>query len=99
MPTSVDFYRATVLAFKSTLEGKSAKEKEKHVSIQIAEQFNAVVENIKKGHPDAVTHLPQPNKWNGIAAQDMKIADIRFLDFEMLLSQVLAIMDVLRGSD
>jgi hypothetical protein len=98
MPTSLDFHKATVLAFKSTLEGKSAKEKEKHVAIQIAEQFNSIVENIKKEFPDATTHLPQPITWQGIAARDMQIADIRFLDFEMLLNQVLAILDVLRAS-
>ncbi len=98
MPTSLDFHRATVLAFNSTLEGKSAKEKEKHVSIQIAEQFNGVVEQIKKEHPDAAPRLPQPITWKGIAAQDMQIADIRFLDFEMMLNQVLAILDVIRGS-
>jgi hypothetical protein len=98
MPTSLDFYKATVLAFKHTLEGKSTKEKEKHVSIQIAEQFNAVVENIKKEHPDAAIHLPQPITMKGIASRDMQIADIRFLDFEMMLNQVLAILDVLRES-
>lgn len=98
MPTSLDFYKATVLAFKHTLEGKSAKEKEKHVSIQIADQFNSVVENVKKEYPDAAPHLPQPITSKGIAAQDMQIADIRFIDFEMLLNQVLAVLDVLRGS-
>jgi hypothetical protein len=98
MPTSLDFHKATVLAFKHTLEGKSAKEKEKHVSIQIAEQFNGVVENVKKEYPDAAIHLPQPITWKGIGAQDMRIADIRFTDFEMLLNQVLAILDVLRDS-
>ena len=98
MPMPLDFHRATVLAFKSTLEGKSAKEKEKHIAIQIAEQFNSTVEKIKKEFPDAASHLPQPITWKGIAAQDMQITDIRFLDFEMMLNQVLAILDVLRGS-
>jgi hypothetical protein len=98
MATSLDFYKTTVLAFKHTLEGKSAKEKEKHVSIQIADQFNSVVENVKKEYPDAAPHLPQSITWRGIATQDMQIADIRFIDFEMLLNQVLAVLDVLRGS-
>jgi hypothetical protein len=68
------------------------------LSIQIADQFNPVVENVKKEYPDAAPHLPQPITWTGIAAQDMQIADITFIDFEMLLNQVLAVLDVLRGS-
>lgn len=98
MPTSLDFHRATMMAFKNTLEGKSSKEKENHVSIQIAEQFNGVVEAIKNEHPEAAPHLPKPITWKGIAAQDMQIADIRFLDLELLLNQVLATLDVIRAS-
>ena len=86
-----------MMAFKNSLEGKSSKEKENHISIQIAEQFNEVVESIKKEHPEAAPHLPKPITMKGIAAQDMQIADIRFLDFELLLNQVLATMDVIRG--
>ncbi len=97
MPTSLDFHKATIMAFKNTLEGKSAKEKEKHISIQIAAQFNSIVDNIKKEFPDAASHLPQPITWNGIAAMDMQIADITFLDFEMLLNQMLGILEVIQG--
>jgi hypothetical protein len=97
MPTPLDFHKATVLAFKNTLEGKSAKEKERHISIQVAKQFNAVVDKIKGEHPDAATHLPEPITWKGIAAQDMQIADISFLDFELLLNQVLGLLEVLEA--
>src|SRR5207249_3920083 len=94
MPTSLDFHKATIMAFKNTLDGKSPKEKEKHISIQIAEQFNSIVDNIKKEHPDAASHVPQPITMKGIASRDMQIADINFLDFEMLLNQVLAVLEV-----
>lgn len=98
MATTLDFLKAKVQAYKHTLEGKSAREKENHISIQIAEQFNGIIENIKREYPEATPHLPQPITWKGIAAQDMQIADIRFLDFEMLLNEVLAILEVLRES-
>ena len=98
MPTSINFHKATITAFKNTLEGKSPKEKQKHISTQIAEQFNAIVDNIKKEFPDAASHLPQPITSKGIASRDMQIADIKFLDFEMLLNQVLAVLEVIRGS-
>ncbi len=97
MPTSLDFHKGTITAFKNTLDGKSAKEKEKHISIQIAEQFNSIVDNIKKEFPDAAPHLPQPITMKGIASRDMQIADIKFLDFEMLLNQVLGVLEVIQG--
>jgi hypothetical protein len=97
MPTSLDFHRATIRAFKNTLDGKASKEKEKHISIQIAEQFNVIVDNIRKEFPDAASHLPQPITMKGIASRDMQIADIKFLDFEVLLNQVLGILEVLEA--
>ncbi len=97
MPISLDFHKATIMAFKNTLDGKSVKEKDKHISIQIAGQFNSIVANIKKEFPDAASHLPQPITMKGIPAQDMQIADIRFLDFEMLLNQVLGVLEVIQA--
>jgi len=97
MPTNLDFHKATLMAFKNTIEGKSLKEKEQHVSIQVAQQFNGLVDNIRKEHPEAEPHLPKSITMNSIAAQDFQIADIRFLDFEMLVNQVLSTLEVIRG--
>src|SRR5229473_7857933 len=72
MPTSLDFHKATIMAFKNTLEGKSSKEKEKHISIQIAEQFNSIVDSIKKEFPAAAPQLPQPITMKDIASHDMQ---------------------------
>lgn len=98
MATTLDFLRARVQAYKSTLDGKSSQEKEKHVSIQIAEEFNLILEEIKKEAADAAPHLPKPITWQSIFARDMRVADVRFLELEMMLNQVLAVLDVLRGS-
>ncbi len=98
MANTLDFIRAKVSAYKHTLEGKSSKEKERHVAIHVAEEFNSFMEEIKKEAPEAAPHLPKPLTWKGIAAQDMQIADVTFLDLEMLLNQVLAVLDVVRGN-
>jgi hypothetical protein len=98
MATPLDFVRAKVLAYKNTLEGKPTREKEKHVSIQIAEQVNSFMEEIKREFPEATHHLPPPITWIGMGALDMRISDVRFLELEMMLNQVLAILDVLRGA-
>src|SRR5947199_271239 len=97
MPTSLEFLKARVQAIKHTLEGKSGKEKDGRVSIQIAQQFNSVVDNIKKEFSNAAPQLPQPITTKGIGSHDMQIADITFLDFEMLLNQVLGTLEVLEA--
>ena len=46
MPTSLDFHKATIMAFKNTLDGKSSKEKDKHISTDeletALEQFSEI---------------------------------------------------------
>ena len=95
MAKSLDFHKATINAFKLTLDGKSSKEKQQHVSIQIAEQFNAVVEKMKIEFPEHASHLPREITWGGANARHFRIADVTFLDFELLLNQVLAVLEVL----
>lgn len=97
MSTTLDFLRANVQAFKHTLDGKSTKEKGGLVSIQIAQQFNAIVDQIKREVPDAAPHMPQPITWTG-PFERLQQSDVAFLDFEMMLNQVLAVLDVVRGS-
>jgi hypothetical protein len=96
MPTTLDFLRAKVLAYKNTLDSRSGKDKEQRVGIQIAEEFNAVLEEIRKESPDAAAHLPKPIACKGVFARDLRLSDIKFLELEMILNQVLAILDLLR---
>jgi hypothetical protein len=97
MATTLDFVRAKIQAFKHTLESKPSAEKQKHVAIQIAEQFNSFLEEIKKESPEAAAHLPMPITWTSVFARDMRLSDIKFLELELLLNQVLAVLDVVRG--
>lgn len=95
MPTTFDFIKARVLAVKYTLDGKSGKDKNGRISIQTAQQFNAVVEEIKKASPVAAPHLPKPIEWNSPFAQ-LQLADALYFDLEIMVNQVLAVMDVLQ---
>ncbi|MBN9519385.1 hypothetical protein J0H58_12825 [bacterium] len=52
MPSPLDFHRAKVQAFEKVLFCKTAGEKKGQVPIALAEQFNAIVEDIKKQAPD-----------------------------------------------
>jgi hypothetical protein len=98
MTTTLDFLKAKVQAYKHTLESKSGKEKEKHLAIHVAEEFNRILEEIKKESPEAAPHLPQPITWTSVFARDLKVADVTYLDLEMVINQVLAVLDVVRGS-
>lgn len=95
MPTAFDFIKAKMLAVKHTLEGKSGKDKDGRISIQMAQQFNAVVEEIEKASPDAGPHLPKPIEWNSPFAR-LQNADASYLDLEIMVNQVLAVLDVLQ---
>jgi hypothetical protein len=95
MATTLDFLKAKVQACKHTLDGKSGKENDGRVSIQIAQQFNALVDEIKKESPDAAPHLPQHIAWTGPFAR-IEQADVTFLDLEIMVNQVLAVLDVLQ---
>lgn len=94
MPTSLDFLNAKVLAYKNTLDGKPAKEKAKAVSIHIAQQFNAMLEELKKEAPEVASHLPQPIAWNPMFREGPSC--VAFLELEMMLNQVVAVLDLLR---
>jgi hypothetical protein len=96
MPTTLDFVKAKVLAVKHTLDGKSSKEKGERISIQTAQQFNAVIDEIKKASPEAAPHLPQPIHWGGHIARLASQAEVSFLDLEIMVNQVLAVLDVLQ---
>jgi hypothetical protein len=95
MPTTFDFIKTKVLAVKYTLDGKSSKEKEGRISIQIAQQFNGMVDEIKKESPDAAPHLPQHITVTSPFAR-IQQADVTFLDLEIMINQMLAVLDVLQ---
>jgi hypothetical protein len=95
MATALDFIRASVQAYKHSLDQKSSQDKDGPVSIQIAQQFNSIVDQIKKEVPEAASHLPQPITWTGPFAR-MNCADVKFLELEMMLNQVLAILEVVQ---
>lgn len=97
MPTQLDFVRAKVDAYRKTLQRHAPSDKEGRLSIQIAREFNAFIEEVKKEVPESASHLPQPIKWSGITARVAQQAEISFLEFEMILDQVIAVLDVQRA--
>lgn len=96
MPTQMDFVRAKVQAYKHTLDGKTAKEKSGKVSVHVAEQFNLIVADIKKECPEAAPHLPRPITWSKGGGVTFLVTPVSFLELEMMLDQVLAVLDLLR---
>jgi hypothetical protein len=99
MATTFNFLKAKVLAIKHTLDSKSSHEKKDRISIQTAQQFNAVIEEIKKESPEAAPHLPQPIQSNNPSADFFSVADASFLDLEIMVNQVIGVLDVAQKCD
>ena len=76
MPTALDFLKAKVKAVKHTLESKSSKEKQERISIQTAQDFNTVIEEIKKRSPTDCcgTNATLGYNWSGRFVPSIKEA-------------------------
>jgi hypothetical protein len=99
MPTPLEFVKAKVGAYKKALDGKSAKEREGRISIPIAKEVNAFIEEIKNGTPEAAPHLPQPIRWDNLHLLRQGLADVNYLELEMILNQMLDVLEVLKSND
>lgn len=97
MPTSLDFHRAKAIAYKKTLEATPGAQKQERASITIAKQVNELIEAIKAEHPEAEPHLPATITWNNPFANRTGWCDVKLVEMEMLLNQIIAVLDVLKA--
>ena len=94
MPTPIDFLKATVAAFKETLGQTPPTQKNDLVSIHSGKHFNDLLAKIKVEAPEAAGHLPPPITWTTDFAL-MGKSDIKFLELEMYVNQVVHVLNVL----
>lgn len=95
MPSKIDFLKAKVEAVKSVLETTSPKEREKRVSVHLAEEFNSVLKEIALAFPDAVSHLPKPIPTQGY--RHLAQSEIAYVDLMIMAEQVLRILSVIES--
>jgi hypothetical protein len=96
MPTTLDGLRARVFALKQTLDAKTPQEKSGRVTSAMAQHVNSLLEQIKQEVPSFAAQLPQPIT----SRSDFGIAgfsDIKHLELEMMLNEVVAVLDLLRA--
>ncbi len=96
MPSKTDFLRAKVTAFKDTLERTPPAHKSNRISTHTAAEFNGIVEEIRAEVPDAASYLPKRIEAS-TSFRRMAVADITFIELEMLAGQVLNILNVLKS--
>ncbi len=94
MPNNLAFLKASMTAFKETLGGASDKQKGDLISIPTADHFNGLLDRIRAEAPEVAPHLPP----RVTAKSDFSImgkSDIKFLELEMLVNQVIHVLGVL----
>ena len=98
MSAALDFHRAKAQAYKKTLEATPGPQKHEQASNIIAKQVNELVEAIKTEFPDAAQHLPPTITWANPFASRTGWSDVKLVEMEMMLNQIIGVLDVLRAS-
>jgi hypothetical protein len=96
MPTPFDELITDVMAYKTALAAGTQKQKEKHVSIPTARQFNALLDRIKRETPDLAPKLPEEITW----VSDSHLAglsDIIFLELEISVERVFGLLNLYKS--
>ena len=99
MPSTVEFLLAEAQAFKNVLKSQSNEDKKKHVPIQTAKQFNAILDKAKKQVPDSAAHLPEPVEWNAgnLLTRSLDVTMITYVDLEIKLDTLLGVLTLLKS--
>ena len=96
MPKKIDFLIAKVRAFEHGLEKMDMKAKSGHVSLDLAKNFNKLLEEIGTQCPDVVSELPQPITLNGrfnVVGQ----TDTSHVTLEIFVGEVVGVLEVLKN--
>ena len=95
MATNVDFLKAKVQSIKTVLENTSPKEREKKVSLHLAEQFNDILREIGAAYPEAAPHLPKPIPLRGF--RHLGVAEVGYVDLMIFAEQVLHVLALIES--
>jgi hypothetical protein len=91
--TKLDILKMKVQAVLKGLENTTAKEREKHVSMHMAREFNDTLKDIGKEFPDLAWALPKeipPHRMAG----DMGASAINYIDLKIMAEQVMEILSL-----
>lgn len=99
MPKKIDFLKAKVNAILDVLGGVPSQRAEQKVAPALLEQFNGILEEIAKEFPQHAKELPQPLKTKNALFAAHGMTDIKYLDLQMVASQVMNILGVIESHD
>ena len=83
--------RKALESFRTTLQGAAAGRKDGQVSVNVVRGFNSILERVQELVPEVVDGLPKPVRIRGPMTKK-GLAPIKYLDLEILLDQVLAMI-------
>ena len=93
MPTKNEILRAKVRSLKTTLKSATPDQKKGFIGIEMAKNFNKILEEVSIEHPSLGDALPAQLTWKGPFAQ-MGQSDTSYLDLEIYADQLLALLDL-----
>ena len=91
--TEVQLLKLRARSLKSTLENASEKQKQGQVNIQLAQDFNKLIEDVTAAFPQIVSALPQPIDCAGPFMQ-MGVTSLTYLDLEVYADRLLAALEL-----
>ncbi len=89
--STLQILRTSLESFRTTLQGAGAGRKDGQVSVYVVRQFNLILEKVRELVPEVVDGLPKPVSIRGPMTK-MGLAPIKYLDLEILVDQVLAMI-------
>ena len=96
--TNIDLLIARASSFQATLATIDNQTKNRHVTKQLANNFNRLLDEIKKEMPaDTASHLPPPITFVSNAAKVAGMSDVLYLDLEIMINEIMNILGVLKA--
>ena len=80
-------------SFNNIIEKASAKQKEDFIGINLANEFNNLIDDIGKEFSEIKDSLPAKLTTNGLFS-DMGKADINYLDFEIFTESLISLLNL-----
>lgn len=91
-PSALTLLLSRMRAFQTTLEKLPLAQKTEHVTQPLAENFNAILNDIKTACPDIAAQLPQPLLRRGGLLAKHGMVQERYIDLEIMVAQTLELL-------
>jgi len=97
-PTKVQLLKVRLQGFKKALDAASENLKRDNISMDVANNFNTILDEITENYPSVKDSLPKRVQARRFVRREGK-ANICFLDLTIFVEQVIGILDILDSGE